>query len=148
MKVIFSLLFFIFSTLFTIKGFDYNYMSGTQVGPGFFPRWTGFLLILFTGYNLYREYKEYRQEKESEDGTVYVKELILIIILTGLFILSLKIIGTLIAMILYFFLILFLLNREQLFKNVISSIIIPICVYLLLNVWLQAGFPKGIFELF
>lgn len=142
MKIVFSAILFILSAFFAIKGLDYSYTTNTgQVGAGFLTRWIGILLVIFTSYSLFRDIKE---KVQKEDIQVHPKGTLAVFVITGIFIFSLNILGALLSMILYFFALFWMFNKEKLVQNILLSIIVPICIYLLLDVWLNAGLPKGI----
>lgn len=146
MRVIFSGILLATSIFFTVYGTRYEYVTSSgQVGAGFFPLWLGGLLIVFTGITFAKDLKLHLQNKPTFAVTENVKTMITIIVLTMLFIGTLQIIGAVIGMILYTFAVLFVLNRHRMVLNTMISILVPLGTYYLLDVWLNAGFPKGIF---
>jgi putative tricarboxylic transport membrane protein len=146
MRIVFSAILLILSVFFTINGLDYSYTTNTgQAGPGFLPRWIGILLVIFTSYNLFRDIKE---KAQKEDIQVHPKGMLAVVVITGIFIFSLNILGALLSMILYFFVLLLMFNKGRLVQNTLLSTIVPICIYLILDVWLNAGLPKGIITIF
>ncbi|MFD1848795.1 tripartite tricarboxylate transporter TctB family protein [Oceanobacillus bengalensis] len=146
MRAIFSGILFIFSIYFTIKGFEYDYVNHSgQVGPGFFPLWIGILLVVFTGIAFFKDLKVVLKEKVSFRKPIHLNSILLLLAATFLFIALLNVLGAVIAMVLYVFAVLLILNRERLILNTIISVTVPMGTYLLLDVWLNAGFPTGIF---
>ncbi|MFC0270472.1 tripartite tricarboxylate transporter TctB family protein [Metabacillus herbersteinensis] len=144
MRAVFSGILLVLSIFFTIYGFNYDYLTnGGQVGAGFFPRWIGFLLILFTGISFWKDLRIVLKEKQETKELTYVKTVVYVLGLSVLFIASLQILGTLLSMIFYVFSLLILLNSGKIWTNVIVSLAVPIGTYLLLETWLNAGFPKG-----
>ncbi|MDQ0338093.1 1,4-dihydroxy-2-naphthoate octaprenyltransferase [Caldalkalibacillus uzonensis] len=146
MKILFSVILLIFSVLFFYQGLNYPYFTtGEQVGPGFFPRWIGGLLILVTIYNLYRDFKEIQaKEVEQESEQTYGRTMVGVILLTALFVMLLRPMGALLAMMIYIFSILLMFNRQRVAFNLVFSLAVPIGIYFVLNVWLNGGLPKGI----
>lgn len=146
MRIVFSVCLLCFALFFTIKSFDYEYMNNAgQVGAGFFPRWIGLLLIVSIGYSLFRDIKE----KKAEAGSPkYAQPILFIIVITVIFIFLLNILGALLAMIVYMFAVCLFFNRGRIVFNAIFSLVFPICTYLLLDVWLNAGLPKGVLPFF
>ncbi|SFE53610.1 tripartite tricarboxylate transporter TctB family protein [Alteribacillus iranensis] len=146
MRIIFSVFLFLFSIYFTVQAYEYDYMTSSgQFGPGFFPLWIGFLLIVFTAITLFKAIKQRLEQEDLKSNQLTT--LFLVFAVTFLFIFLLNILGAVIGMVIYVFALLFILNREKLVLNTIISITIPVGTYLLLDVWLNAGFPKGIFGL-
>lgn len=146
MRIVFSVCLLCFALFFTIKSFDYEYMNNAgQVGAGFFPRWIGLLLIVSIGYSLFKDIKEKKPDIESLQ---YVKAIVFIIGVTAIFVFLLKILGALLAMILYVFSVCLVFNRERMLQNIIFSILFPVCTYILLDVWLNASLPQGILSFF
>ncbi|UJL45563.1 tripartite tricarboxylate transporter TctB family protein [Virgibacillus sp. NKC19-16] len=146
MRAVFSGLLLIFSIYFTIKGTEYDYTNSSgQVGPGFFPLWIGILLIICTGIAFAKDLKQVLREENFFSKPIHLYKLLLVIGLTFFFIATLNILGAVVAMVLYVFGILFVLNRQRLILNTIISVTVPLGTYLLLDVWLNAGFPQNIF---
>ncbi|MCM3712573.1 tripartite tricarboxylate transporter TctB family protein [Halalkalibacter oceani] len=146
MRVIFSGILLATSIFFTVYGTRYEYVTSSgQVGAGFFPLWLGGLLIVFTAITFAKDLKLHLQNKPSFAITENVRTMIIMIVLTILFIGTLQIIGAVIGMILYTFAVLFVLNRQRMVVNTLISILVPLGTYYLLDVWLNAGFPEGIF---
>lgn len=134
------------SLFFLIYGLRYEYVSsGGQVGPGFFPFWLGLLLVVTTSIALIKDLRNYLKEKPKMQISDNVKTFLIILGLTIIFIVLLKVIGAIISMVLYMFAILYFLNRDRLLFNSILSISLSAACYLLLDVWLNAGLPEGIF---
>jgi putative tricarboxylic transport membrane protein len=153
MKIIFSTFLFIVSLAYTQIGLGLNFFNDGKPGAGFLPIIVGVLLVLFTGVTLYQNTKEYKNTKKSSEvsssnNSGHGKDVILLIILIALTVLFLKLLGGLLAMILFVFAILFFFNRGKHLQNIVTSLVVPIVIFLLFEVWLNAGIPKGILGLF
>lgn len=168
MKIAFSILFFILSFIYTIIGLiDFQLFVGTRPGPGFFPVLVGGLMTILTGINALKDIKNRKKEtkltsligeqleevskssevqlfQEKEEPT-YLKDVFIVVVLISGFIFMLPILGGLLAMFSFMMVSLFYLNKGRLLQNVLCSITIPIGLFLLFDVWLQAGLPQGIF---
>src|SRR5690606_8812436 len=130
---------------FVVYGLKYDFFTSSgQVGSGFFPIWIGSLLVLFTTITLIKDIKLHLKNRQKIQITDNVLTLLIILVLTVLFIASMNLLGAAVAMVLYIFVVLFVLNRRRLFFNTVLSLIVSLGCYLLLDVWLNAGLPKGI----
>src|SRR5699024_1529615 len=114
---------------------------------GFLPIWIGILLCIFTSSALFNDIRELIKDKYSFNIPKHFNKLIIVMGLTFLFIMLFNILGALISMALYVFIVLFVLNRNKISLNIILSIAVPISIYLLLDVWLNAGLPRSPFGL-
>ncbi|NEU31438.1 tripartite tricarboxylate transporter TctB family protein [bacterium LRH843] len=146
MRVIFSSILLALSLFFTIYGWRYEYFNNSgQVGSGFFPIWIGALLILFITITLIKDIKLHLKERTKLQITDNVVTILIIVGITIIFIATMKLFGALLGMIIYIFAVLFVLNREKIGLNTFISLIASFGCYFLLDVWLNAGLPKGIF---
>jgi putative tricarboxylic transport membrane protein len=145
MKLIFTAALFLVSVGYTWLAFGMKFTSDGRPGGGFLPTIIGIILVILTGIELYKVMKESKTNKKPEDGTPYLKDIIYLIILIALMIFFLRIIGGLIAMILFVYGVLFAFNRGKHLQNILTSLIVPITVFLLFEVWLNAGIPKLFF---
>jgi putative tricarboxylic transport membrane protein len=147
-RILFSGFFLLFAIVFTIKSFDYTFVNQQgEVGAGFFPRWIGFLLILTAGYSVYKDLK--LKAVGEKFNKKHVRDLIKVMAVTLLFISLFTTLGALLSMGAYIFSLLLILNRGRVLQNILLSVLFPTGLYLLFNVWLNAGLPKGsIFTMF
>ena len=67
------------------------------------------------------------------------------ILVTVVFVVMLNVVGALVAMVLFMFAVLYLLNREGMVMNVVLSVLLPVSVYLMFDVWLNTTLPQGMF---
>ncbi|WP_299141920.1 tripartite tricarboxylate transporter TctB family protein [uncultured Vibrio sp.] len=155
MRFWFSLSTFLFSLAFLIYGlqtldiYDFN----GRPGPGYFPLIIGVGLLISTGINVYKDLKERRGQtleivEPADPELVYAKDAIATAACIGLLIFSLNFLGAIVAMIAFCLAFLSYFNRGKHLQNAGYSIAFPMSVFLLFDVWLQAGLPDGLLRLF
>ena len=148
MKVVFLVAVLCAALLYTYTAFTeltFLTMSG-RLGPAFFPRIIGVLLVLTCLYNLFlltRRSGEGAADSSTGDWQVTVG----IIGLSTAFVALLNVLGGLIAMVLFLFAALSLLNRGRLVQNLLISLLLPAGVQLMFGVWLKASMPQGLLSL-
>jgi putative tricarboxylic transport membrane protein len=142
----FSGAFLAFALAYTLLAFGLPMMAeSSQIGPGFFPRILGVTLIATSLYALVRDVREPADDDASSD---YWGAVVLVSVITVAFVAMLSVLGALAAMVLFMFVTLYVLNREGMITNVLLSILLPVSLYLLFDVWLGTTLPRGIFALF
>ena len=143
MRTAFTILVLCLSAVYTWAAFtDLNFLSSTgRLGPGFFPRVLGVALILACLAELAAERRR-RSEPvaRSEHGWTVA----MLAALTALFVLSLKVLGGLLAMIAFLLIALFYLNRGRPVQNLAVAILMPVAIYLMFDMWLNASVPPGL----
>ena len=146
-RALFSGTFLAFALAYTLLAFSLPMMvESKQIGPGFFPRILGALLIAASLYALVRDFREPADDDASSD---YWRTVALVTAIMVAFIAMLSILGALVAMVLFMFVTLYVLNREGMITNVLLSILLPVSLYLMFDVWLNTTLPRGIiFALF
>ena len=138
----FSGAFLVYAIAYTLLAFGLPMMvESDQIGPGFFPRILGAMLIATSLYTLVRDFREPAEDDASSDywGTVA-----LVTALMVAFVAMLSVLGALVAMVLFMFVTLYVLNRGGMITNVLLSILLPVSLYLLFDVWLNTTLPRGI----
>jgi hypothetical protein len=148
MKAVFLVAVLCVSLLYTYTAFtELTFLTMTgRLGPAFFPRIIGVLLILSCLYNLFilaRRGGHDHSEAESGDWRVTIG----IVGLSTAFVELLDVLGGLIAMVLFLFAALTLLNRGRLMQNLLISLLLPAGIHLLFDVWLKASMPRGLIPL-
>jgi putative tricarboxylic transport membrane protein len=113
--------------------------SAGRLGPGFFPRIIGVALI---GVCLFTIVGDRKERQESGELSSYWRITLVVAVLSGLFVLSLEILGGLLAMIVYMLVTLSVLNRGRLLQNAAVSIVLPVALFLMFDVWLNAAIPQ------
>lgn len=132
----------VLSSLYTYIAFGLPLTTKAgQIGPGFFPRTIGVLLIATLAWALVaalrRDASAERVERPRVGATLLAVALIV------LFLPTLLIFGALIGMMLYTLASLFLFNRGKPLLNVLIGIGFPIVLLLLFDTWLNATLPRA-----
>jgi hypothetical protein len=65
-------------------------------------------------------------------------------LLSGLFVAALDVLGGLVSMIAYMAATLAFLNRRRYWQNALLAVLLPLAIYLLFRVWLNAAVPRGL----
>jgi putative tricarboxylic transport membrane protein len=130
------------AVLYTYWAFaDLSFLSSTgRLGPGFFPRIVGLILIGVCLFTLAGDLKE----RHSDGGlSSFWGITVVVAALSGVFILLLEILGAPLAMVVYLLVSLSVLNRGKTIQNVAISFGLPIALFLLIDRWLNASIPQG-----
>lgn len=159
MKMLFSLGFFIGSLAFTLYGLSSLDLSDSfgRPGPGYFPLIIGVMLIGTTGFSSYQEFRKRQhhlsqsmghifQIPAGEHETTHAQDTLVVVALIVLFLFTLKPLGSVLSMVLFTGAFLAYFNKGRHKLNITYSIVLPLGVFLLFDVLLQAGLPKGIFD--
>jgi hypothetical protein len=128
------------AVLYTYWAFaDLSFLSSTgRLGPGFFPRIVGLLLIATCVLTLAGDLKRRRVDGglSSFWGITVV-----VAALSGAFVMLLEILGGPLAMVVYMLATLSVLNPGRSIQNVAISIGFPLALFLLFDRWLNASIP-------
>ncbi|WP_046864798.1 tripartite tricarboxylate transporter TctB family protein [Microvirga massiliensis] len=148
MRAIFLLGVLCLASFYTYVAFaDLSFLSSTgRLGPGFFPRLIGILLIATCVYSLLME-AAFRLPRNEEHDAGHWGITAIVAGFSAGFVLLLEILGGLPAMILFMLGMLSLLNRGRILQNVVVSLLLPAALYLMFHVWLKASFPEGLISL-
>jgi putative tricarboxylic transport membrane protein len=114
--------------------------SAGRLGPGFFPRIIGVALI---GVCLFTIVGDLKERQDGAELSPFWRITLVVAALSGLFVLSLEILGGLLAMVAYMLVTLSMLNRGKLLQNLAISIALPAALFLMFDVWLNAALPQG-----
>ena len=124
---------------------DLAYLSSAgRLGPGFFPRIIGALLVALLLLSLYLDL---RGASEASTIEPHWKVAAVLALLSAVFVGLLDLIGGLLAMMVFMGGALWLLNRDRLLQSVLVATVLPGCVYVLFSVWLKATLPRGLLPL-
>ncbi len=146
MKAVFLVAVLGVSVLYTYTAFtELTFLTSTgRLGPAFFPRIIGSLLVAACLYNLA---VARRSDPDGSDEGGDWRITAGIVALSAAFIALLDVLGGLIAMVLFLFVALSILNRGRLVQNLSLSLLLPAAVHLLFDVWLKASMPQGLVPL-
>lgn len=114
--------------------------SAGRLGPGFFPRVIGGALIVLCAWSLLAELRQGRRELLSEHWRVTA----VLALFSALFVAALDVLGGLLSMIAYMAAALTYLNRRRHWQNALLAVLLPLVIYLLFRVWLNAAVPRGL----
>jgi hypothetical protein len=122
---------------------ELSYLSSAgRLGPGFFPRIIGVALIALCAYSLYAD-----RARAAEPPSAFWRALAVMVALSAAFVLALELIGGLLSMIAFLAATLAYLNRGRHVQNALLALLLPIGIYLLFSVWLNAAMPRGLVPL-
>ena len=144
MRFLFSLALLVFALAYVGYGLYTLTLIDTagRLGPGFFPAMVGVLLVLTTATNCVTEYR--RQQSEAMTLGDYWRDVAAMAGLISLFILALPFLGSLLTIFAFAILYLQRFNKGQLVFNVLYGATFSVAVFLLFEIALQAGLPKGL----
>jgi hypothetical protein len=118
---------------------DLSFLSSTgRLGPGFFPRIVGLILIVACVLTLAGDLKERRADAGLSS---FWGITVIVAALCGAFILLLEILGGPLAMVVYMLVTLSVLNPGRPMQNVAISVGFPLALFLLFDRWLNASIP-------
>ncbi|MGQ0547853.1 MAG: tripartite tricarboxylate transporter TctB family protein [Betaproteobacteria bacterium] len=121
---------------------ELDYLSSAgRLGPGFFPRLIGIALVVLCLESLWRD-RAFRESVSSHWRTTAT-----VAALSAAFIAVLELLGGLLAMIAFMAAALAYLNRGRPLLNAVLALVLPVCVYLIFKVWLNAALPRGLLPL-
>lgn len=115
--------------------------SAGRLGPGFFPRVIGVALVALCAWSLAAELRPAPREPVS----AHWRATATLAVLSALFVAALEPLGGLAAMVAYLAAALAFLNRRRTLQNVLLAVVLPLLLYLMFRVWLNAAVPRGPF---
>ena len=119
---------------------DLSFLSSTgRLGPGFFPRIVGLILIVACIFTLAGDMKARHADAALSS---FWRITVVVAALSGAFILLLEVLGGPLAMVLYMLATLMVLNRGRPIQNVAISVGLPLMLFLLFDRWLNASIPQ------
>lgn len=168
MRLWFSLFLFLMSIAYFVYGLNtLSFVTNIgRPGPGYFPAMVGGLLILFTSVNLFKDMVAIRKNElhpfqfaailaswqvhrggkdEYEVEADRPIDVALVVFCLALLIGSITFLGGLLSMTLFMVVLLSIFNRKKVVMNVVYSITLPVLLYLLFDVLLNASLPRGVF---
>ena len=140
MRLAFTVTILCLAVLYTYWAFaDLGFLSSAgRLGPGFFPRFVGLLLIAACVLTLAGDLKERRADAGLSS---FWRITVIVAALSGAFVLLLEILGGPLAMVVYMLATLVVLNPGRSVQNVAISIGFPLALFLLFDRWLNASIP-------
>lgn len=114
--------------------------SAGRLGPGFFPRIIGAALLVLCAWSLAAELRR----STPEPWSAFWRDTLVLALLSGLFVAALDVLGGLVSMIAYMAAVLGTLNRRRSLQNALVAVLLPLAIYLLFRVWLNAAVPRGL----
>ncbi len=142
---------FILAVLFLAAGYSYlafselSYLSSAgRLGPGFFPRIIGVCLVAACLYSLYAD------GIASRDGgaaSAFRRVALVMALLSAAFVALLDVLGGLLSMMAFMAAALAFLNPGRRLQNALLAVLLPLAVYLMFRVWLNAAMPRGLIPL-
>jgi uncharacterized membrane protein len=114
--------------------------SAGRLGPAFFPRLIGVALVALCAWSLAAELRRGARERLAE----FWRVTLVLALLSGLFVAALDVLGGLVSMIAYMAATLAFLNRRRHWQNALLAVLLPLGIYLLFRVWLNAAVPRGL----
>lgn len=116
--------------------------SAGRLGPGFFPRIIGASLVALCAYSLIAD-----RGGPRESLSPYWRTTVVLAALSALFVAALDVLGGLLSMVTFMAAALWILNRGRHVQNALLALALPLCMYLIFRVWLNAAVPRGILGL-
>jgi len=117
--------------------------SAGRLGPGFFPRLIGGTLVVLCALSLWTELRRGGHARLTEFWRVTA----LLALLSALFVAALDVLGGLVSMIAYMAAALLILNRGRRLQNALLAVLLPLALYLVFRVGLNAAVPRGLLPL-
>lgn len=122
-----------------------SFLSSTgRLGPGFFPRIIGIGLVAAC---LYALVADRGAAPPGDEPPGLWRPAVAMALVSGAFVALLDVLGGFVAMVAFLLVALSILNRGRWWHNRAVSLVLPIAVYALFDVWLNASMPRGILPL-
>ena len=114
--------------------------SAGRLGPAFFPRIIGVALLALCAWSLVDALRDDTREPVAEHWRVTA----VLALYSALFVAALDVLGGLVSMLAYLAAALWTLNRRRHWQNALLAVLLPLGIYLLFRVWLNAAVPRGL----
>ena len=114
--------------------------SAGRLGPAFFPRIIGVALVALCAWSLVGELRRGGREPVAE----FWRDSAVLALYSALFVAALDVLGGLVSMAAYMAAALWTLNRRRYWQNALLATLLPLGIYLLFRVWLNAAVPRGL----
>lgn len=121
------------------------FLSSTgRLGPGFFPRIIGIGLIAMCLLGLVQDVRRMRSD---DTRSAFWPQVLMVAALSAGMIVLFPLVGGTLAIAVFLLAALSVLNRGHLVQNVAVAVLLPLGVYFLFDVWLNAAMPEGLLPL-
>lgn len=156
-KTVFLALVLILFISYTAMAFQLDWMKAGRIGPGFFPRIIGGLIVLTTLIALVQSMRVGADdtgaadlEEDVGDGDLghHPVAMFLTVVAAAVFVGVLMSLGAILSGAVFLFVMLWFLNRGHLIANILISVGAPLVMYLVLHTALNSGLPAGILPSF
>src|SRR5699024_2750371 len=144
MRIIFSIILFLFSIFYFFYAFNYEFWIGIRPGPAFFPIILGIILIILSASNVLLEVRKANQEEKNSERNL--KDVFTVAVFIIIFMIIFQPIGYFLSTVIFLILILFYLNKSKWLQNSLIIIIFMFIIYSLFDYLLNTGLPSGILE--
>jgi len=114
--------------------------SAGRLGPAFFPRIVGVAMVALCAWSLVEELRRGSREPLSE----HWRTTAVLAVYSALFVAALDVLGGLVSMAAYMAAALWTLNRRRHWQNALLAVLLPLILYLMFRVWLNAAVPRGL----
>jgi putative tricarboxylic transport membrane protein len=141
-----AILLLVCSVLTIISARAYEYWSGNQPGPGFFPFWLGVLLAVFSFIMLLTAMKSAKGGSFELPNRAGLKKILVIAVAQLGFLLIIPKLGFLITSSIFLFALFVFFPKYSNLTNGILSIFISVVFYLIFQKWLLVQLPTGYFS--
>lgn len=120
---------------------ELSFLGATgRLGPGFFPRLIGVSLTVLCLLGLWTDIKRMR---EDDMRSAFWPTIAVIVVLSAGMIGLFTLVGGTLAMGIFLFATLSVLNRGHILQNLAIAVLLPLGIFLLFDVWLNASMPEG-----
>lgn len=142
---------FLLAVLFVAGGYTWlafaelSYLSSAgRLGPGFFPRIIGTLVVALCLASLWLDA---RRAAPPEGPSPFLRVTVVVASLSAALVAAMYLVGGVVAMIAFMAAALWTLNRGRPLQNALIAVLLPLALYLMFRVWLNAAMPRGLLEL-
>ena len=128
------------------ESFKYDYMTTYTPGPGFHPFWLGICLGLLSLFLMFDTFRRKDMEEEKKTYLPGKKSLIrvgLIVLITAVLAFLMTRLGFVLSAFVFIALILFILEKFNIFKSILYSGLMSGVIFLIFRYWLEVDLPRG-----
>jgi putative tricarboxylic transport membrane protein len=143
-----GLFWLIFSVFVSYESYRLGLGTLHQPGPGFLFFWTGIVVAILSLTVFVRSFRKRSLDEAKESIPIKwnVTKIILVLISLFLYVLLMERLGFLVVTLLFFILLLGVIEKKKWSFAVLVSLIVTIATYLVFEIGLQSQLPKGLLE--